>query len=222
MSRVTILQINPGGQNGVPQRRRPVSPNRLGQVIGTDLAASTESRTLLLLCALQHAGSLALAPYARFGTTSWPSLPSRCPFAPISALALRRRVLVWLAGACLHARRRAGLHPIWYCRKDCCYLAETQFWQHHRVSGQLPSLLGLRVLVFASRRASFLDGAAADRLAPQVPYTRSSGACGVCTQALLACAARWGTPRPLSCTLHKWLHLLRAGFSSTPCWPRAA
>ena len=44
--------------------------------------------------------------------------------------ALRRRVLVWLAGVCFHARRCAGLHPIW----SCCHLAAIQFWQHRCLS----------------------------------------------------------------------------------------
>ena len=45
------------------------------------------------------------------------------PFFTIFAPAQWRRVLVWLAGACLHARQCAVLHPIWYCCMACCYLA---------------------------------------------------------------------------------------------------
>ena len=43
-----------------------------------DVAASTESRTLLLFCILQHAGSLTLAPHTLScilaQPTSWPSM----------------------------------------------------------------------------------------------------------------------------------------------------
>ena len=39
-------------------------------------------------------------------------LPCRCPFSPSFACARWQCVLVWLAGAYLHARRCAGLHPL--------------------------------------------------------------------------------------------------------------
>ena len=49
------------------------------------------------------------------------------PLSPIFALAQWRRVLVWLAGACPHARQCAGLHPMWYCCMDSATLQRSSF-----------------------------------------------------------------------------------------------